>query len=62
MKRPVIVNMELEDLPETHTNILKYIEKLETAIYETIEENLDLADGSNCTLIKLKRSINYDQY
>lgn len=54
--------MELEDLPETHTNILKYIEKLETAIYETIEENLDLADGSNCTLIKLKRSINYDQY
>lgn len=36
------------------------IEKLETAIRETIEDNLDLADGDSCTLIKLKRAINYD--
>lgn len=36
------------------------IEALEDAIKETIEENLDLADGENCTLIKLKRSISYD--
>jgi glutamate mutase epsilon subunit len=32
---------------------------LEMAIRETIEENLHLADGDNCTLIKLKRAINY---
>lgn len=36
------------------------IEALEDAIKETIEENLDLADGENCTLIKLKRAISYD--
>lgn len=36
------------------------IESLEDAIKETIEENLDLADGENCTLIKLKRAISYD--
>ena len=35
------------------------VEKLTIAIRETIEENLDLADGENCTLIKLKRAINY---
>jgi len=33
--------------------------RLERAIRETIEENLHLADGENCTLIKLKRAINY---
>ena len=37
-----------------------YAEKLEAAIRETIEDNLHLADGDNCTLIKLKRAINYD--
>lgn len=35
------------------------VEKLETAIRETIEDNLHLADGEVCTLIKLKRAINY---
>ena len=35
------------------------IRQLETAIRETIEENLHLADGDVCTLIKLKRAINY---
>lgn len=35
------------------------VAKLETAIRETIEENLHLADGDVCTLIKLKRAINY---
>lgn len=32
-------------------------EKLESAIHETIDDNLDLADGDNCTLIKLKQAI-----
>ena len=57
--RPNIVNLELEDLPDTHTATAKYIEQLETAILETIEENLHLADGEVCTLIKLKRAIGY---
>ena len=33
------------------------VSKLENAIRETLEDNLDLADGDNCTLIKLKRAI-----
>jgi len=35
------------------------VAQLEIAIRETIEDNLHLADGENCTLIKLKKSINY---
>lgn len=35
------------------------VAKLENAIRETLEDNLDLADGDNCTLIKLKRAIEY---
>ena len=35
------------------------INQLETAIKKVIEENLYLADGDNCTLIELKRVINY---
>ena len=35
------------------------IRKLKSAIRETIEDNLHLADGENCTLIKLKRAIGY---
>ena len=35
------------------------ISQLETAIRETIEDNLHLADGEDCTLMKLKRAINY---
>ena len=33
------------------------VSKLENAIRETLEDNLDLAGGDNCTLIKLKRAI-----
>lgn len=36
------------------------IRRLRAAIRQTIEDNLHLADGDNCTLIKLKRAINYD--
>jgi FtsZ-binding cell division protein ZapB len=34
--------------------------KLRTAISKTLEENGHLADGDVCTLIELKRAINYD--
>lgn len=37
--------------------LVKYISTLETAIRETLEENGHLADGENCTLIKLKKAI-----
>jgi hypothetical protein len=31
--------------------------KLKMAIHETLEENLHLADGEDCTLIKLKKAL-----
>lgn len=43
---------------EVHKAVNK-INVLEKAIRETIEDNLHLADGEVCTLIKLKRAINY---
>lgn len=46
--------------PNACIELLEEIEKLETAIRETIEDNLHLADGDVCTLIKLKRAINWD--
>lgn len=45
--------------PNACIELLEENEKLETAIRETIEDNLHLADGENCTLIKLKRAISY---
>jgi len=33
------------------------IDELDKAISETLEDNLDLADGDNCTLIKLKNAM-----
>lgn len=33
------------------------LQELDKAIRETLEENLHLADGEVCTLIKLKRAI-----
>lgn len=33
------------------------IERLQTAINETLQDNMHLADGENCTLIKLKRAM-----
>lgn len=35
------------------------ISELETAIRETIEDNLHLVDGDDCTLLKLKKAIDY---
>lgn len=47
-------------LKTERNNAIAEAERLKDAIKETIEENLDLADGENCTLIKLKRSIGYE--
>jgi len=33
------------------------IDELDKAIRETLEDNLDLADGDDCTLIKLKNTM-----
>lgn len=50
----------ITQLKTERNNAIAEAERLKDAIKETIEENLDLADGENCTLIKLKRSIGYD--
>jgi len=41
-------------------DLLAEITRLRSAIKNTIESNLHLADGDTCTLIELKREINYD--
>ena len=56
----------LESLLESQrleTELTLEIEKtrrLEVAIRATIEENLDLADGENCTLARLKKAIGFE--
>lgn len=50
----------ITQLETERNNAIAEAERLKDAIKETIEENLDLADGENCTLIKLKRAISYD--
>ena len=47
-------NYEVESEVEC---LKKRVEELESAIRKTIEENLHLADGDDCTLIALKRAI-----
>ena len=42
-------------------DLLAEITRLRSAIKKTIEGNLHLADGDTCTLIELKRAINYDE-
>ena len=37
MKRPQMVNLELEDLPDTHSCTLKYIEELESTLLKPAE-------------------------
>jgi len=57
-----------KDLSEANHLCLKLISKtskeyanreLLTAVEETIEDNLDLADGEDCTLIKLKKALEH---
>ncbi len=52
----------ITQLKTERNNAIAETEHLKAAIKETIEENLDLADGENCTLIKLKKSICYDDF
>lgn len=40
--------------------LLEEIDMLRAAIWETLNNNLHLADGENCTLIALKRAVGYD--
>lgn len=50
----------IRDLKATEvlmTEAADEIERLRDAIIETLEENLHLADGENCTLIRLKRAL-----
>jgi len=43
--------------PDIIDDAIAEIIKLRTAIRETLEDNGHLADGENCTLIKLKKAI-----
>lgn len=43
--RPNIVNLELEDLPDTHTATEKYIERLETAMPSRQHSDLVMPPG-----------------
>lgn len=51
----------ITQLKTERNNAIAELERLKDAIKEMIEDNLYLADGENCTLIKLKRSISYDE-
>ena len=46
----------LQDYPSDNADRYR-VEELETAIREVLDEHADLADGENCTLIKLKKAI-----
>lgn len=50
----------ITQLKTERNNAICRAEELESAIRKTIDDNLDLADGENCTLISLKRAIGYD--
>ena len=52
-------SFERVSTPNACIELLEENERLENAIRETIEDNLDLADGDVCKLIKLKRAIDY---
>lgn len=41
-------------------HFVRQAKQLEDAIIQTIEDNPHLADGENCTLIRLKRAIGYE--
>ena len=54
---PVII---AEWLDKDNKKLKIEVEKLKTAIRNTLNENLDLCDGDQCTLLELKRSIGFD--
>ena len=53
-----IKRLRLALLNDDRDELLEYIDMLRSAILETLDENGHLADGDNCTLIKLKRAVN----
>lgn len=57
--------MSASGLTEAQRNLLKNLtaerDKLKAAIEKTIADNLELADGDNCTLIDLKRALAQDK-
>ncbi len=50
----------ITQLKTERNNAICRVKELESAIRKTIDDNLDLADGENCTLISLKRATGYD--
>jgi len=63
MKRQEGISKDLSEATELCLKLISRMTKehadsnLLTAIEETIEDNLELADGDDCTLIKLKRAL-----
>ena len=53
----VMIGDELAECMECNFNAVDEINLLKTAIRETLADNGHLADGDNCTLIKLKRTL-----
>lgn len=41
--------------------LLDEIDRLRAAILETLNANLHLCDGEQCTLLVLKRAVNFDE-
>lgn len=41
--------------------MLDEIDRLRAAIWETLNANLHLCDGEQCTLLVLKRAVNFDE-
>lgn len=48
---------KMAEPPPIQVEAAEEIDRLRAAITRTLEENLDLADGDDCTLIHLKRAI-----
>lgn len=49
-----------EWLDKDNKKLKAEVERLKTAIRNTLNANLDLCDGDQCTLLELKRSIDFD--
>ena len=60
-KMDIVAKLKIEARREPHEPIwreaIAEIERLRSAIETTLNNNLHLADGENCTLIDLKRAL-----
>ncbi len=54
---PVIIS---EWMDKDNKKLKEEIEALKKAIRNTLNNNLDLCDGDQCTLLELKKSIDFD--